>query len=169
MDKPKQKRQKKSHINTDNLPSTEEMADQLSGNKQAALLALQDMRIAMRHVAGGQALTDAYSAETGASGRNCSRWKNKPSAQFWLEAVSLAKDATDEAMASTIEGSMLAIIADPSSQKRDVIAAASLLAKVRGLDKLKVEVQKSDDDLLFEQILKNCQVKSFNQPNIINV
>ena len=165
----KQKRKKKSHIDPDILPSTEEMADLLANNKQAALLALQDMRIAMRHVAGGQSLALAYAAETGSKGNNGSRWADKPSAQFWIEAVSLAKDATDEAMASTIEGSMLAIIADPSSQKKDIIAAASLLAKVRGLDKLKVEVQKSDDDLLFEKILKSCKVKSFSPSEVVDV
>lgn len=156
--------------NPDDIPSDEEMADSLSSNKQAIVNALRDIRIAMRHVAGGQPLQLAYSAETGATGKNASKWANQPRAQYWLEAVKLAKEATDEAIASVIEGSQLMTLSDPSASHRDKTAAAALLAKLRGLDHTRFEIVKSDFDIQFEKMLASCQVKSFKtDPEIIDI
>lgn len=149
----------------EDVPTEAEMAEELSGNKRAALLALRDLRIAMRHVAGGQALPLAYAAETGSKGNNYTKWANKPSAQYWLEAVQMAKDATDETIAAAIEGSQLMTLADPDASHRDKTAAAALLAKVRGLDKVKVEVTQTEEDMLFSQMLKQCKVKQFGLPD----
>ena len=169
--KPSNRRKSNRKPALDHVPTEDEMADHLSNNKQAALLALRDLRIAMRHVAGGQSLRLAYESETGGDGKNSNVWKIKPSAQYWLEAVQAAKEATDESIAAAIEGSQLLILADPEASHRDKTAAAALLAKVRGLDRIKVEVQKSETDELFESLLKKCQVKSFSQPdpNIIYI
>lgn len=125
----------------ENVPTDAEMAESLGISQHAALEALTDLRIAMRHIAGGQSLKSAYALETGAKGNNSSRWAKKPGAQFWLNAVQLAKEAETEAIAAAIEGSQLAILADPEAAHRDKTAAAALLAKLRGLDRVKIEVE----------------------------
>lgn len=152
---------------SEDKPTDEEMADKLSGDRRAALAALRDLRIAMRHVAGHEPLHKAYSIETGSTGTNASKWSQKATARYWLEAVQLAKEATDESIAAAIEGSQLMTLADPNASHRDKTAAAALLAKVRGLDRLKIEVAKSEEDLIFEDLLKRCQVKTFKASDAI--
>jgi hypothetical protein len=162
--KPRQQRMNRRKRTPELAPSEEEMAENLAGNKAACLAALRDLRIAMRHVAGGQALQLAYAEETGGHPKNANKWAKKESAQYWLEAVQLAKEATDETIAAAIEGSQLMTLADPEASHRDKTAAAALLAKVRGLDRVKIEVTKTDEELLFESMLKECKVKNFGLP-----
>ena len=148
------------------------MASFLHDNKHAALTALRDLQIAMRFIAGNESLPDAYSAVTGSTGNNSSKWADKPTSQYWLTAVKVAKEATDEAIASAIEGSQLLILADPAASNKDKTAAAALLAKCRGLDKLKIEVeQKPAWQQFIEDELAMCssQLPSPPQDHFIDV